>query len=519
MRKYPNVKTKFARVERPISFIVVKFSDEYDHNVVKSECVQDPMNELITIDNTSNVYYNSLNAAINEGINRAKNELIAIVHEDVVLPEKWQQSFEESLSSLEEKDHTWGVLGAVGWDHDNSIVGHWSDPRNYRNTFGSQRYQIVKEIDPQIMILNKNRDIPLDVNFPGIHNIGIDIPLTAKINGFNTYVVDAPTIHKYADENGKLVLGMSNSRKIVDRKSLAFRADRACCDIYFLEKWPKEKLKTFTLDNTSIGEVDTNVRKLLKEPIILVSKGGGGSRLLSLLLKDLGLFIGNELNNSYDSLEMVMPLYTSMFIKYKCDTEWKNERIVQLLQSGALNMIKGINTEIVRWGFKLPENLFLLDEISQAFPNASYVHLIRDPLHTCLRRTHQTARLDNQIGRLTLPLAYDFVERERGLIFDDSEVERSAYTIIHQLSIIDDFFCSKQKKSWIQLSFEDVIKRPNEETARVGDWLNLFPVDNQLSNVTDLTRAKANTRDFSYRDCKTVYKLLKEIRKKFGYNS
>ena len=104
-----------ATPTRPLSFVVVAFSNELAHNILRSVCVNDPFNQLVLIDNTANLYYNNLSQAINAGLDRAHHELIVVVHEDVYLPPDWQICFESSLKAIEQRDPDWGVLGTNGW--------------------------------------------------------------------------------------------------------------------------------------------------------------------------------------------------------------------------------------------------------------------------------------------------------------------------------------------------------------------------------------------------------------------
>src|SRR5262245_49896161 len=125
---------------RPLSFVVVIFSNEYFHNILRSDCVRDPFNQLIIIDNTANLYYHTLSEAINAGLAQARHELIIVVHEDVYLPTGWQACFESSLRTLEQFDPHWGVLGTVGWTEEGKLVGHFRDPRGARNTFEQGKF-------------------------------------------------------------------------------------------------------------------------------------------------------------------------------------------------------------------------------------------------------------------------------------------------------------------------------------------------------------------------------------------
>ena len=67
-RQYPEFAAGTPAATRPISFVCVKFSDEFEHNILQSKCVHNPLNQLVVVDNRQNIFYNTLGAAINAGI-------------------------------------------------------------------------------------------------------------------------------------------------------------------------------------------------------------------------------------------------------------------------------------------------------------------------------------------------------------------------------------------------------------------------------------------------------------------
>ena len=101
-----------------------------------------------------------------------------------------------------------------------------------------------------------------------------------------------------------------------------------------------------------------------------------------------------------------------------------------------------------------------------------------------------TARLDNQIGRVTLPLAY----REAGLpvsqILADSSALRMAYTTLHQLKCALSF-CRNQLDSsrYYEVYFEDLLTKPDESVRNVCNWLSVKQVSHTLASEVDLKRS------------------------------
>jgi hypothetical protein len=419
MRKYP-VLSDLGINARPLSIVCIHFSDEFFHNFSKSECVNNSANQIIVVDNRSNVHFANLGEAMNAGICQAMHPIVVIAHEDVLLPEHWQQNFQMALRDLEANDPDWGLLGVGGWSKDHSFAGHVSDPHGYHDTLGSAAFSQVDWIDEQLIVLKSDGGILPDPNLPSIHNIGLDLAATAKRLGRATYVINAPTIHKYADAEGKTIESKEDSPKIMNRSQFAYKAEEACSREYFIRKWNDAPAPP-----SSPLQLTPDQKEIMERPLVLVARGGGGSRLLSTIAQDLGCFVGETVNDSGDTIEMVMSVYMGIIRKFTCKAQWQKDEVVPDLRRGAVDMLrKAAWPEF--WGFKLPESIYLISEIMEAFPRARFLHLLRDPLSTCLRRTHMTGRIDNEIGRVVIPPAYDHVGRARSMIQADSPPMRMA---------------------------------------------------------------------------------------------
>jgi hypothetical protein len=504
--------------KRPISFVVVRFSDEYQHNFARSDCSTDPLNEVILVDNTSNLFFNSLSLAMAQGIAQASHDLVIVIHEDVLLPKGWQGYFEQSLANLEQHDPEWAVLGSVGWIEDTVIFGHWKDPRNNMNSFLENPNSFVKAVrlDEQILIMQKKTLPSLDPELPGIHHIGRGLLEVAHQEGHASYVIDAPTIHKYADKCGNPVIAKEQSEKIMDRETRPYLADRACCNDYIKHRFPHLNIPDYVPYDFGIPFDNDQKLSQLNQPVILLGRGGSGTRLLGMLAKDAGIFTGDNLNRPMDSLDMVMPIYQSVVEKYRCKADWQKSQIVPRLRAAAARLIKDIPADTV-WGFKLPESLLLLPELAAAFPEARYVHFIRDPLATCLRRNHLTGRLDNHIGRIAVPLAYT----DQGLpitqILSDDPALHMVMTTKHQLELVLSFFSELPTNRQHQIQFEDVIADPAGILTEFCQWLGHESSGELLAKAVDPQRAASGQHEYTESVVEDVRKALTPLRKQLGY--
>lgn len=542
-RAYPVLSPLPKQAVAPISFVVVHFSNEYQHNFLASACVNQERNQIIAVDNRGNWQFENLGMAVNAGIVQARHEIIAVVHEDVLLPGYWEQHLFRAIAAIEQAEIPWGLLGTVGWTHGTDrltkgeIIGHWSDPKEYTNTLDGRLFQIAGSLDEHLLILRRSAGMRLDARLPSIHNIGVDLPLSLERQGLATLVINAPSIHKYADGEGRLIAHANDSPKILDRDSLAYRADKSLSDDYLIKKWTPECLREGVAGPRRIGFIDAllpRVRKTLRRlpglrlgnalkvghgnaPVLLIAKGGGGSRLLSLLAADLGLFIGERLNESGDALDLVLPVYRAMLRRCLVQT-FAGERDTSILELGTAIRAFAARAPVRygKWGFKLPESIFVLDELLAAFPQARVIHLLRDPLATALRRSHMTARLDNQIGRASVPCAYRHCGIDPILALSDPQFVRSAYCIRHQLETALNRLTSLPPARVLTTRFEDLLADAASAVKNTGAWLHREPVGNRLATAVSATRGQGHV-SIDSDAAERAAEILHGLRQRLGY--
>lgn len=252
-------------------------------------------------------------------------------------------------------------------------------------------------------------------------------------------------------------------------------------------------------------------------PIVLLARGGSGSRLLSQAAQDLGVHLGRAVNVSGDSIDMALPIYQAVIGKLGYRSRYRPERTVERLRHAARPLSQGAEDGI--WGFKLPEAMYIVPEIDAAFPDARLVHLIRDPRRTCLRRTHLTARISNRIGRVTVPAAYGYCGRDPLSIEEDSPAMHMALTTIHQLEQVTDYGRSLPEGRYLEVRFEDLIAQPKATRGVLARWLGLREQGGMLEECVDPGRAEKPDSPYDDETAGRVTSLLDPLRRKLGYGS
>jgi len=123
----------------------------------------------------------------------------------------------------------------------------------------------------------------------------------------------------------------------------------------------------------------------LPSPIVAFNKSHSGSRVLSSLLSAGGIFMGAHCNESGDSTDLV-DLVSTLVDRFYPDYSplWQRERpvdpeVVEVARHAFRAHLDGYDRASgVPWGWKLCETNYILPVIDYLFPNARYVHLIRD---------------------------------------------------------------------------------------------------------------------------------------------
>jgi len=528
-RTYPSPLAGSNRVpkKRHLSFVVVQISPWFEWNIAASPDVYADGNELIIVENPQYVRFSSMATAVNVGIEQATREIIVVVEESVFLIPTWQQQLELSLDTIDRSNPDWGVLGPVGINADSEQVGHSSNPEKYFNTL-QVGHREVRLIDDHLLIFRRDTELRADEGVHGLYYIGWDLATQARAKGMKCFAIDAPTIQEFMDITGKPVVEPQQAYQVVrqDNHYETYVAEREFANEYLSHRNPEAV--NYTSSTTGITQHE-NPDALLKQfeldfklwveaPIILIGKGGGGTRLLSEMAFECGVFRGNKINESGDCIDLVIPIYKALLAKYMSRTSNLDKRILSEILLAAANMLRDSKLPIGSlWGFKLPESMMLMDELLEVFPRARVIHLLRHPLSACLRGMHITAKMDNGIGRVTLPTAYKFAGIPVEQIIEDSKEVHSAYAYLHQVKVALKT-CRKRLPAnrYLEIKFEHIISRPKATVTELADWLNLSVPSITIHSSISPKRAGHNyTLHSSFND---VFLILRNMIFELNYH-
>ncbi|MGQ9455996.1 MAG: sulfotransferase family protein [Armatimonadota bacterium] len=206
--------------------------------------------------------------------------------------------------------------------------------------------------------------------------------------------------------------------------------------------------------------------------ISIIGRGHGGTRAISQTLVESGVYMGERLNASYD-LVPADHMYEACrimarYVEYKGELKWDFAKLhtvsidpefIRLVESYLSSVL---SNSAERKGWKLPETTLVYPWIVRMFPDAYYIHWVRDPRDSILSR------------HLTDDLA-DF-----GIPYDrpDDERLRRAISWKYQRDIVK---ATPKPKNCILVRFEDFVLRQEETLSQLEKFLGIplvrIPVD------------------------------------------
>lgn len=151
--------------------------DEYKRNVLDT---LQGVDEFIPVENAV-----SQSAALNTGMDRARNDICVLCHQDVRFPRSWM----DYLTLPNE----FGVCGVWGVDMAGYDAGHVIEPRGHWRA--GRLPSKAQSVDELLMIVKNSSGLRFDEGIAGWHLSGADLCLQAHSREMDIFIIDDCVVH------------------------------------------------------------------------------------------------------------------------------------------------------------------------------------------------------------------------------------------------------------------------------------------------------------------------------------
>lgn len=198
--------------------------------------------------------------------------------------------------------------------------------------------------------------------------------------------------------------------------------------------------------------------------IIVIGRGRSGTRTLSHTLCGSGVFMGKWLNFPGDKIPGDRMYKAARIVAAHVDwnggLSWDFRRLHSMpIGSEFVALVEQyledvLSAKTTRAGWKLPETTLAYPWIARLFPQASYVHIVRDP-RDCLLRRHQTDNLADWGVRYAEP---------RG------QIEKRVASWKYQYEIVK---ATPTPERFISIRYEDIVLDQEATLSRLEEFLGI----------------------------------------------
>lgn len=248
-------------------------------------------------------------------------------------------------------------------------------------------------------------------------------------------------------------------------------------------------------------------KKILFEqkPVILMGRGHSGTRVLSWACAKLGICLGTDEGLATGDADD--QVFTQEIKKIAVDNvgitrvEQINQRDLDRFQNAVYGYYQRLGYPNVWWGWKFPETYLIAPYIEKTFPEAVYIHLVRDGRDISFKN-HLTDDPKRKLGKKLLKLN-DALELPHHL--------QAAISWEFQVKNFDYFCEAIPNNRKLSIRFEDICLKPFDEIERLCKFLNISFTD----ECERYLKEKINTKKISqYKENEAS--LISEVENKIG---
>jgi hypothetical protein len=211
-------------------------------------------------------------------------------------------------------------------------------------------------------------------------------------------------------------------------------------------------------------------------PVVILARGHSGSRVLAWALQRLGIALGatdDKQTGDIQDRRFTRRIKRIAIARLHGATD---DRATDAQARALLRKAAPCKRWIAahppdhdpqRWGWKFPETCLIAPVVERAFPDARYIHLIRDGRDIAFK-DHLTDDPHRALGRRLLTAA--------GALHDPTHL-RAAKSWAFQERALAEFLRTIPQERRCRVRFEDLVAEPAPTVERCAEFLNLPMTD------------------------------------------
>ena len=204
-----------------------------------------------------------------------------------------------------------------------------------------------------------------------------------------------------------------------------------------------------------------------QKPVILMGRGHSGTRVLSWICTHLGVNLGTrddlatgDVSDTRFSNEIVAIAVQSVGVTRPDQVK---PRLADRFRRAVYKYFVALGPPQTPWGWKFPETYLIGPCVATVFPEARYLHLVRDGRDLAFK-SHLTDNPRRKLGRLVL--------KTTGSLRSPRHLQ-AAQSWSYQVDQFDAFRASLPPGRILDLTFEQICANPGQATARICSFLGM----------------------------------------------
>ncbi|MBX7225995.1 MAG: sulfotransferase [Chitinophagales bacterium] len=280
-----------------------------------------------------------------------------------------------------------------------------------------------------------------------------------------------------------------------------------------------------------------------QQPIIILGMHRSGTTMVTQMLEELGLFVGDKKDDNHESLffykinkwafrvgtsKVDMP--TNMLLMTEgCKQEvvggfryyLSSRKRKEFLGGKYFNKYKSIEQLDFPWGWKEPQNTFTIDLWKEIFPQAKVIHIYRHPLDTAVSFIKRDAIKRNRFKltwkkRLKLFFMVAYKYHQNFTITNLEQGYRVWTAYVEKALHVEEAF----KGRCISIQYEAFLASPEPYLKALADFCQLNVSETQIKQTASGIQESRRYAFLNDDACKKYYEQIKKdpLLVQLGYN-